>query len=182
MKYTTKSIKRTLEKNINEISVHPELFVKNPGRDFTRTRKLSFKQTIKAIVSMSGKSLRGEIMDYFNMDISAPTVSAFVQQRNKISYHTFEALFHSFTNAIDEQKLYRGYRLLAVAIYYFCIMSEIPNAYNRLLSILSRIDVSSIPFSLGNKFKEILLKFAYDKKLQELISKNKPLMNSINGK
>ena len=114
MKYTTKSIKRTLEKNINEISVHPELFVKNPGRDFTRTRKLSFKQTIKAIVSMSGKSLRGEIMDYFNMDISAPTVSAFVQQRNKISYHAFETLFHSFTNAIDEQKLYRGYRLLAV--------------------------------------------------------------------
>ena len=61
-------------------------------------------------------------------------------------------------------------------------MSEIPNAYNRLLSILSRIDISSIPFSLGNKFKEILIRFAYDKKFQELISKNKPLMNSINGK
>ena len=114
MNYTAKSIKRTLKNTINEISVHPELFVKNPGRDFTRTRKLPFKQTVKAIVSMSGKSLRGELMDFFNMDISSPTVSAFVQQRNKISYHAFEALFHSFTNTIDEQKFYRGYRLLAV--------------------------------------------------------------------
>ena len=114
MKYTTKSIKRTLKKTINEISAHPELFAKNPGRDFTRTRKLPFKQTVKAIISMSGKSIRGELMDFFNLDTSAPTVSAFIQQRNKISYHAFEALFHSFTNAIDEQKLYRGYRLLAV--------------------------------------------------------------------
>ena len=53
-------------------------------------------------------------MDYFNMDISAPTVSAFVQQRNKISYHAFEALFHSFTNTINEQNLFKGFRLLAV--------------------------------------------------------------------
>ena len=63
-----------------------------------------------------------------------------------------------------------------------CERLFINSLFSYVGSNLSRIDVSSIPFSLGNKFKEILLKFAYDKKLQELISKNKPLMNSINGK
>ena len=29
---------------------------------------------------MSGKSLGGELMDYFDMDVSAPTVSAFIQR------------------------------------------------------------------------------------------------------
>lgn len=69
---------------------------------------------IKCILAMSGKSLNGELTDYFNMNISMPTVSAFVQQRDKINYCTFEKLFHSFTNAIDEQNLYKGFRLLAV--------------------------------------------------------------------
>lgn len=114
MNYTAKSIKRVLKKSINEISLHPEIFAKNPGRDFTRARKLSFEQTIKTILAMTGKSLRGELMDYFNMDLSMPTVSAFVQQRNKINYRAFETLFHTFTNAVDESKLFKGYRLLAV--------------------------------------------------------------------
>ncbi len=52
-------------------------------------------------------------MDYFDMDVSAPTVSAFIQQRSKINYQAFETLFHAFTNVIDEQQLFKGYRLLA---------------------------------------------------------------------
>ena len=32
------------KKCINEISARPETFVKNPGKDFTRERKLSFEQ------------------------------------------------------------------------------------------------------------------------------------------
>ena len=42
MTYTPKMIKRTLKKCINEMSAHPETFVKNPGKDFTRERKLPF--------------------------------------------------------------------------------------------------------------------------------------------
>ena len=53
-------------------------------------------------------------MEYFNLNPSMPTVSAFVQQRNKVNYRAFESLFHTFTNAVDEQVLFKGYRLLAV--------------------------------------------------------------------
>lgn len=114
MKHTPKSIKRAMKRCIKELSARPELYCKNPGKDFTRERKLSFEQVLKNILSMTGKSLRGELMDYFNLNTSMPTVSAFVQQRNKVDYHAFEVLFQTFTNAVDEKSLFKGYRLLAV--------------------------------------------------------------------
>ena len=114
MNYTSKTIKRALNKCIADISIHPEVYAKNPSKDFIRNRKLPFEQMIKSILAMSGKSLNSELMDYFNMDVSMPTVSAFVQQRGKINYCAFEKLFHSFTNDIDEQNLFKGFRLLAV--------------------------------------------------------------------
>ena len=114
MTYTPKMIKRTLKKCINEISARPETFVKNPGKDLTRERKLSFEQVLKFVLSMTGKSLRSELMEYFNLKTSMPTVSAFVQQRNKVDHRAFEALFHTFTQTVDEQALFKGYRLIAV--------------------------------------------------------------------
>ena len=114
MTYTPKKIKRALKKCINEISLHPKQFANNPEKDFTRKRKLPLKQVLKCVLSMTGKSLRGELMDYFNLSLKMPTVSALVQQRNKINYTAFEALFRSFTNSVDERSIYKGYRLLAV--------------------------------------------------------------------
>ena len=103
-----------LKKSISEISLHPKQFAGNPEKDFTRKRKLPLKQVLNCVLSMTGKSLRGELMDYFNLSLKAPTVSALVQQRNKINFTAFEALFHSFTESVDECSLYKGYRLLAV--------------------------------------------------------------------
>lgn len=100
MYYTPKQIRKILKSCIAEISAHPEVFAKNPEKDFTRRRKLPFDQTVKAILSMTGKSLRGELMDYFNLNLSMPTVPAFVQQRNKINSYAFEYLFHSFTKSM----------------------------------------------------------------------------------
>lgn len=114
MNYTPKKIKRVLKNCIDELSNNPELFAKNPDRDFSRTRKLPFKQMVKIVLSMTGKSIRGELMDCLGLNLNIPTVSAFVQQRNKIHYKAFETLFQNFVNSVDEQDLYRGYRLLAV--------------------------------------------------------------------
>ena len=114
MNYTPKKIKRILKNCINELSDTPELYVKNPTKDFSRKRKLPFEQMVKIVLSMTGKSICGELMDSFGLKLNMPTPSAFVQQRNKIKSEAFEMLFRSFTNGIDEQKLFKGYRLLAV--------------------------------------------------------------------
>ncbi len=95
-----------------EVRLH-KIF-RGTGKDFTRERKLPFEQVLKSVLSMTGKSLRSELMEYFDLTPSMPTVSAFVQQRNKVDYRAFDTLFHTFTNAIDEQALFKGYRLLAV--------------------------------------------------------------------
>lgn len=63
---------------------------------------------------MIGKSLRGELMEYFTLKTSMPTVSAFVQQRNKVDHRAFEVLFHTFTKAVNEQALFKGYCLLSM--------------------------------------------------------------------
>ncbi|MBQ7761353.1 MAG: transposase [Clostridia bacterium] len=113
MKLTPKNIKRTLRKVINEISTQPELYAKNLGKDFSRNRKLPFKQMVYTILSMAGKSLPNELMEHFGLKVNLPTVSAFVQQRNKITCNAFEVLFNKFNSLCNEQKLFKGYRLLA---------------------------------------------------------------------
>ena len=114
MNYTPKKIKRILKRCIDELSETPELFSKNPTKDFSRTRKLPFKQMLKIVLSMTGKSICGELMDSFGLKLNMPTASAFIQQRNKINPEAFKMLFYNFKNCIDEQKLFKGYRLLAV--------------------------------------------------------------------
>ena len=66
-------------------------------------------------------------------------------------------------------------------VYFFCIMHGVERAYMRMLGVLGRIDTTKIPYSLGNKFKAILVRYNRDKKLTELLEKNKLLMRSING-
>lgn len=114
MKHTPKSIKKALDKVINELSLKPALYAKTPEKDFTRTRKLPFHEMAKIMLSMTGKTLSGELMECYGLKVSMPTVSAFTQQRNKLSTIAFEMIFHRFTQAIDEQNLYKGYRLIAI--------------------------------------------------------------------
>ena len=114
MKLTPKNIKRTLKKSINDLSMQPELYAKNVGKDFSRNRKLPFKKVVYTMLSMAGKSLPNELMEHFGLNSSLPTVSAFVQQRNKINCNAFEILFNNFNSLCNEQKLFKGYRLLAV--------------------------------------------------------------------
>lgn len=114
MKLTPKNIRRTLKNLINELSMQPDLYAKNAKKDFSRNRKLPFKKVVYTILSMAGKSLSNEIMEYCGLTTNIPTVSAFVQQRSKIKSSSFEMLFRSFNNTCNEQKLFKGYRLLAV--------------------------------------------------------------------
>ena len=101
MEYTPKYIRKTLKKTISEISSNPQSFSKNPEKDFSRTRKLPFEKVVNSVLSMSCKDLKCELMDIFEFDENLPTVSAFVQQRNKISSNAFEkfALTFSSTSA-----------------------------------------------------------------------------------
>lgn len=114
MKITVKNIKKTLKETIKSIDDSKKSFCNNPNADFTRRRKISFTDIIKFQLTKSGQSLNCELMNYFDFKNDIPSTSAFVQQRDKISCLAFETLFHQFTNSCYEDKLFKGYRLLAI--------------------------------------------------------------------
>lgn len=107
-------VKSVLDNRINEISRNSWFYVKNPGVDFTRSRKISFSDTIKLLISKEKNSMQEEMLKFFNYDVETPTQSAFIQQRDKIRPDTFEFLFHEFTSSFSYDKTLKGYRVLAV--------------------------------------------------------------------
>lgn len=109
-----KSVKKALNDTIRAISDCKWLFSVRPGKDNTRTRKFSFQNTVSSILAFRGGTLNQEIMDFFGLDPSIGTASAFIQQRAKILPEAFVSLFQHFTSKVDENKLYHGLRLLAV--------------------------------------------------------------------
>ena len=89
------------------------MFVKDPARDFTRERKLPLHKVISALLCMEGGSLTNELLRYFGCSQHTSSSSAFIQQRQKLNEFAFPSLFDLFVKNTDEERLYKGYRLLA---------------------------------------------------------------------
>ena len=51
-------IKATLMAIIDEIAADPRKFVVNPGKDFTRNRKMGFRDTLLMLLTMEGDCIR----------------------------------------------------------------------------------------------------------------------------
>jgi hypothetical protein len=65
-------------------------------------------------MNSGGATMSKELLDYFDFDTTAPTVSAYTQQRSKVLPEAFEYLFDAFTKEnISKQKTFKGYRLIA---------------------------------------------------------------------
>lgn len=92
-----KHVKSLLSSAITEVASAPERYCFNPDRDFTRTRKISLQTLISGIINMECKSLPNELIDMFKGNEDIPSVSAFIQQRNKLKPEAFEAVFNKFT-------------------------------------------------------------------------------------
>jgi hypothetical protein len=107
-------IKERLSSLISELSSFPELFAKNPDKDFTRNRKLPFEAVMQLLISMGGNSIYKELLEAQGYSVSTATTSAFIQQRDKILPCAFEYLLHEFTKPYSIARKYRRYRLLAV--------------------------------------------------------------------
>ena len=114
MKNYPKYIKNTLFSVIHDMAKHPEDFCCCPEKNFTRKRKLPFAKVLTLLVKMGGHSLRDEMLDCLDFEDVPASVSALVQQRNKILPKALEYLFREFTDKCQKIKLYKGYRLLAV--------------------------------------------------------------------
>lgn len=86
---------------------------------------------------------------------------------------------HDFFEQLDEMIITKPTEKKGYNVYLLCVENEVDGAYSKFLNILGRIDVKKIPFSLGNKFSDIL-KSHHDQKLIDTIAPNTRLFNAIN--
>ena len=113
MNLSPESVKETLLTKLEEMATSSWQYTKNP-RDFSRNRKISFQDTILSTISMQKSSSKTELLKYFNFNDSAPTLSALIQQRKKLTLNAFETLLYSFTNSFSNNKTIKGYDPIAV--------------------------------------------------------------------
>lgn len=85
---------------------------------------------------------------------------------------------HDFFEQLDNMIITKPNEKRGYNVYLFCIENNIDGSYARFVSVLERIDVDKIPFSLGNKFNDILKKYP-DNKLKGIVSSNNKLLNTI---
>jgi len=107
------SVKKLLLEQIQVMELNKKDFVKDPERDFSRKRKLSFLDTILLIISMECGSIRSELLKYFSYSPETASSSAFIQQRDKLKSTALRSLFYSFSDALTEKENH-GYHYYAV--------------------------------------------------------------------
>lgn len=106
-------VKHILFSIIDEMNDYRWLFTKTPEKDFSREKKWSFHKMIKFILSMESRSLKDELLHYFDFDVNTPSNSSFNQRRAQILPEAFGFLFHEFNNRFPETQTWHGLHLIA---------------------------------------------------------------------
>lgn len=73
------AIKALLLAAVNEIAADPEKYAFNPGRDFTRNRKMGFHAPLMMLLTMEADCIKEELYRYFGRTTDAPSKAAFLQ-------------------------------------------------------------------------------------------------------
>ena len=107
-------VKSTLWAVVDAMACNTSLFVKNPGKDFTRDRKLGFVQLIHFFLCMGSGCINHELMKYFYfLPDEVPTASAFLRQRAKLLPETFHHILTQFNLRFPTKGLWGRYSLIA---------------------------------------------------------------------
>ncbi len=132
-----KHLKNVFNYNLNKMAEFCSIFCENPEKDFTRDRKLNFETTMRNVICMESGSLKDELLKLNDFSIDTPSASAFVQARSKIKVDAFKTLFDRFNMKTHINKLWKGYRLIAID------GSELPidnTVYDKDTTLLSKGD------------------------------------------
>ncbi len=105
--------KSLLLNDISSMARNPDPFVKHPGRDFTRSRKISMQDLLEFYICMESGNLQHELLKHFDFRPGTATVSAFHQQRSKLKPETFLFLLKQFNSHFQPQVYKGSYRLIA---------------------------------------------------------------------
>lgn len=131
-------IRKNLNQAINYIERCKEHYVKNPGKDFTRQRKISMEDVLKFTIMMEGGSLKKEIYQYVKTTTVNFTSSAYIQQRSKLLVSAFRDSLHQFNQLCDDMKTFNGYYVYAADGSYINVYTN-PNEKDSYIQSLDNI-------------------------------------------
>lgn len=109
---TPEMIKNFLSDSISHLLEHKDIHLNNPDKDFSRTQKISFHDTMLFPIIASSESTPVEMLDYFP-EVSLPSQSAMIYRRNQVKVSAFQALFKDFTSRVSGNLTFHGMRLIA---------------------------------------------------------------------
>ena len=89
------TVKNYLMSDIDAMASTPEAYALNPGKDFTRHRKISFKDLVLLPITMEAGTMRHELYKYFNYQKDTLSNSAYCQQRNKLTPETLNHFYNA---------------------------------------------------------------------------------------
>lgn len=90
-------------------------YVNSPGKDMTRRRSCTFRDTFLLTCSFQSERTNTEIFNFFSLNNRhIPSKSAFTQQRKKFNELLYPHIFHAFNSAVPFKKKHKGYHLIAV--------------------------------------------------------------------
>lgn len=95
MKYSV-FVKAMLIASINELASDPNKYAVNPSRDFSRNRKMGFKDFLLMFLTMEADCIKEEIYRFFGRSTDAPSKAAFYKQRKKLRDDALRWLLLSF--------------------------------------------------------------------------------------
>lgn len=107
------NVKSFLLNDISDIVKNPQSFIMNPDKDFSRNRKISMQNLLEFYLSMESGNLQHELLKFFRFNPDTASVSAFLQQRNKLKPEIFLHLLKQFNTHFDYKKYKDKYRLVA---------------------------------------------------------------------
>jgi hypothetical protein len=104
MKYFDAS-KAILLATIKEIAADPSKYAVNPGKDFSRNRKMGFKQFLLLFLTMEGDCIKEELYRYFGRTTDAPSKAAFYKQRQKLREDALRNLLLAFNKKLKRTSI-----------------------------------------------------------------------------
>lgn len=87
---------------VADVTANISQYAVSPGKDFSRNRKIPPETLIRFLVSQGSSSERVEMLDFWELDASMPTLSAFNQQRAKLRPAALENVFRSFSSCVAQ--------------------------------------------------------------------------------
>ena len=90
--FSAEQVRTDLLNTIDSLFARRDDFLVNPLSDFTRTKKISFNQTILFPMIAGSDNVATELLDFFGEE-KLPLPSAMIQRRNQVKPEAFRELF-----------------------------------------------------------------------------------------